>query len=186
MSLKPDLELSFDKRIRPYAVPSFYDGRRRPEAAMFQAVRALPLRQRYTVPRPCGPLCRPEVRVPSPVRHLPRWRYRDVDHLLLVQGQRRRGPAGRCADLKVGVPRVGAPLQLMAVGPSRTRHQGKQPYAVPPAYGGLCRPEVGAPSRPPLPLRQPYTIRGPRRPDKRKAPGPKPRGPLPCRTVTTQ
>ena len=85
--------------------------------------------------RPLRGLCRPEGGVPGPSRHPAlRGTRREGSHPD-GWGRRRRGPAGRGAGLKTGVP-------------SRRRHGDVEQCAASLRFAHWCRPEVGAPSRP--------------------------------------
>ena len=102
-----------------FALPRGADRR-----SAFQAVPALLRRQRYAVPPACGARCRPEIGVPSRPRAF-----------FAVGDTRFRPPAARGADRRSAFQAVPALLR-------------GQRYAVPPACGARCRPEVGVPSRP--------------------------------------
>ena len=135
-----------DTRLRP--PPAGCADRR----SAFQAVPALLLGWLYAVPPTSGGLCRPEVGVPSRPRASSRLAVRRSAHLrrAVPTGGRRSKPSPRffsvgctpfrpppadCADRRSAFQAV--PALLLG-----------RLYAVPPTSGGLCRPEVGVPSRP--------------------------------------
>ena len=129
-------------------------------------------------PRPCGPLCRPEVGVPSRPRASSRSAVRRVSRAAVPPlpsggprrdgghpdgwGLRRRGPGGRCADRRSAFQAVPALLLSRRCGAFRGRGAApalrgyvprREPFqrlgsSPPRPCGPLCRPEVGVPSRP--------------------------------------
>ena len=116
-----------------------------------QARAALLRNEPYAVPRPSGPLCRPEVGVPS--------RPRDSSRLAMgVSRPRGRGADRRSAFQAVpaillprrcAVPRPAGPLCRPEVGvPSRPRDSSSSAMCGSAARRAACRPEVGVPSRP--------------------------------------
>ena len=101
-------------------------------------------------PRPCGPLCRPEVGVPGPARRPALEGYAPRREPSRQLGPCRRGPAGRCADRRSAFPGLRAALPVRG-----TRRDGSHP----PGWG-LCRRGLagrcaGLKTRVPGPVRHP-------------------------------
>ena len=97
-------------------------------AQRFRLEVGVPLRTALDGDRRCVRVPTWRSAIPGPVRHLPGWGMcRDVEHPVGL-GHRRRGPAGRCADLEVGVPLPACHHLGGVVSPSQSApYKGRTP-----------------------------------------------------------
>ena len=101
-------------------------------------------------PRPCGPLCRPEVGVPGPARRPAREGYVPRREPSRQLGPCRRGPAGRCADRRSAFPGLRAALPVRG-----TRRDGSHPPGWGPCRRGPAGRCAGLKTGVPGPVRHP-------------------------------
>ena len=113
----------------------------------FQAVPALQLSRRYAVPPAFGGLWRPEAGVPSRPRASTQSAIRSSPRLrrAVPAGGRRSKPSSRfnsVGDTQFPPPSAGCAGRRPAFQAVLALQLSRR-YAVPPAFGGLCRPEAG-------------------------------------------
>ena len=95
------------------------------------------------LPPACGGLCRPEVGVPLPARRSAWWRGAERRTTPALEVVPCRPPTAGCADQRSAFPCLRVALH------GGVEPRGEPPLnsgsLLPPACGGLCRPEVGVP-----------------------------------------